>query len=150
MKTRCMAHLLVVPFFFTVVVLSNPLFAGPLSVSPPGKLIATKRTKHVVTTLVNDAGKFKGGVNDFCVLFRDPETKSALDFPSVRADFRLLVGRIEEVPITAGLSKEEAGRYCGQVDLGRQYYSPSSYYVFVRYITATGKRKSTRLFVSVR
>jgi hypothetical protein len=61
MKTKSKAHLLVVPFFFfTMVALSNPLFAGPLSVSQPGKPIATKKTKHVVTTLVNDAGKFKG------------------------------------------------------------------------------------------
>ena len=150
MKTRCEETLLVVPFFFAVVALSTPLFAGPLSAGPSDKVIAARKTKHVVTTLVNKTGEFKGGVNGFCVLFTDPETKSALDFQSVRADFRLLVGRIEEVPITAGLSKEEAGRYCGQVDLGRQYYSPSSYYVFVSYIAATGKRKSTRLFVSVR
>ena len=127
MKTRCKSDLLVVPFLFTVVALSNPLLAGPLSVSPPGKLIATKKSKHLVTTLVNNAGKFKGGVNDFCVLFTDPETKSALDFQNVSADFRLLVGRIEEVPISARLSKEEAGRYCGRVNLGRQYHSPSSY-----------------------
>lgn len=150
MKTRCMAYLLVAPFFFTFVVLSNPLFAGPLSVSPSDKVIAMRKTKHVVTTLVNKTGKFKGGVNGFCVLFKDPETKSALDFQSVKVDFRSLVGRIEEVPITAGLSKEEAGRYCGQVNLGRQYYSPSSYYFFVRYTTATGKRQSARLFVAVR
>jgi hypothetical protein len=151
MKTKSKAYLLVVQFFFFILVaLSNSLFAGPLSVSPPGKLIATKKTKHVVTTLVNDAGKLKGGVNDFCVLFRDPETNSALDFQNVSADFRQLVGRIEEVPITVPLSKEEAGRYCGRVNLGRQYYSPSSYYAFVHYVTAIGKRKSSRLFVSVK
>ena len=150
MKTRCKATFLVVPFFFALVALSTPLFAGPLSVIPSDKVIATRKTKHVVTTLVNKTGKFKAGVNGFCILFTDPETKSALDFQSVRADFRLLVGRIEEVPITAGLSKEKAGRYCGQVDLGRQYYSPSSYYVFVRYTAATGKRQSARLFMAVR
>lgn len=148
MKTRCKATLLVLPLFFALA--STPLLAGPLSVGPSEKVIATRKTKHVVTTLVNKTGTFKGGVNDFCVLFADPETKSALDFQNVRTDFRLLVGRIEEVPITAGLSKEDAGRYCGRVDLGRQYYSPSSYYVFVRYSTATGKRQSVRLFMAVR
>lgn len=148
MKTKCKSTLLVVPFL--VVTFPTPLFAGLLSVSPSDKVIARKSTKYVVTTLVNKTGKFQGCVNDFCILFKDPETKSALDFQNLRADFRLLVGRIEEVPITAGLSKEEAGRYCGQVDLGRQYYSPSSYYVFVRYMTVDGKRKATRLFLSVR
>ncbi len=63
MKTKCKEALLVVSFFFAVVALSTPLFAGQLSAGPSDKVIATRKSKHVVTTLVNKTGKFKGGVN---------------------------------------------------------------------------------------
>jgi hypothetical protein len=65
-------------------------------------------------------------------------------------DFRLLVGRIEEQPMTAHLSQNGEDRYCGDINLGPQYYRPASYYVFVRYIEATGKKNRTRLSLSVR
>jgi hypothetical protein len=62
----------------------------------------------------------------------------------------LLVGRIEERPLTAHLSPNGPDRYCGHIDLGPQYYRPASYFAFVRYTEQTGKKKSTRLSLTVR
>ncbi|HUE56730.1 MAG TPA: hypothetical protein VMO76_12920, partial [Candidatus Udaeobacter sp.] len=69
---------------------------------------------------------------------------------NVAAEFSLLVGRIEEKPIVAHLSQKGTGEYCGDIDLGRQYYSPSSYYVFVRYIDPANNKRKKRFFVAVR
>ena len=61
----------------------------------------------------------------------------------------LFRSKIEEESITSEISRDSAGRYCGYVDLGKQYYDPSGYYVLVRYIDADGKKKKDRLFLSV-
>ncbi len=114
------------------------------------KTIATKRAGSMVITLTNETGKLTSGENHFCVLFQSAVPTDAIDIQDVTVDFRLLVGRIEEKPRTAHLSQSGAGRYCGLINLGLQYYSPSSYYAFVRYVDATGKKKSARLFLTVK
>jgi hypothetical protein len=78
------------------------------------------------------------------------EPAASVDVNNVSIDFRLLVGRVVERPIMAQLAAMGTERYCGRIDLGRQYYSPSNYYVSVRYRDVTGKKKSTGLYLSVR
>jgi hypothetical protein len=100
--------------------------------------------------LTNDTGKLTPGENHFCVQFQSGSPTRAVDIREVSVDFRLLVGRIQEEPITAHLSRNHTDRYCGHIDLGSRYYQPSSYYAFVRYVEATGKKTSARLFLTVR
>ena len=60
------------------------------------------------------------------------------------------MGRIQEEPIKTDLTGDRAGRYCGHVNLGKQYYVPASYYVFVSYTDAGGRKKKERLLLSVK
>ena len=114
------------------------------------KTIASKRSGSLVVVMTNETGKLTPGENHFCVLFQSISPASAIDVREVTVDFRLLVGRIEEVPIVTQLSPNGVHRFCGRIDLGRQYYRPANYYVFVHYVEATGKKKSTRLSLAVR
>lgn len=114
------------------------------------KIIASKRSGNLVVTMTNEAGKFTPDENHFCVLFKAARPSAAIDLHEVSVGFRLLVGRIEEAPITASLKQNGANRYCGLVNLGPQYYRPASYYAFVHYVEVTGRKRSIRLFLAVR
>ena len=106
--------------------------------------------RSVVIALTNDTGKLTLGENHFCILFQRGSPAPADDIREVGVDFRLLVSRIKEEPITANLDQNGTDRYCGQINLGVQYYHPASYYAFVRYVEAAGKKKSARLFLTVK
>jgi hypothetical protein len=130
-----------------VVVLS---YASPVASQEARTAIASGRARDLSIELSNENGRLRAGENDLCITFRTTETGTLVDVRNVAAEFSLLVGRIEEKPIVAHLSQKGTGEYCGDIDLGRQYYSPSSYYVFVRYIDQTGSKRKKRLFVAVR
>jgi hypothetical protein len=84
-------------------------------------------------------------------VFQKRGTEEPIDAQNVSVDFILLVGRIQEEPLRAKITQEAAGRYCGYVNLGTQYYSPSSYYAFVRYIDSTHKKNGkVRFLLTVR
>lgn len=134
---------------FAILVLSATLAGASTAEDVQDKTIASKRSGNLVVVVTNEAGKLTPGENHFCVLFQSISPSTAIDVREVTVDFRLLVGRIEEAPITAHLNSIGAQRFCGRIDLGRQYYRPSNYYVFVRCLEATGKKRSIRLFVSV-
>lgn len=104
--------------------------------------LASKRTKDLVIALTSSQGGLKRGENSFCVLFQKAGTDEPVDVRNVRVDFTLLVGRIQEEPITTELTGDRAGRYCGHVNLGKQYYVPASYYVLVFYTDAAGRRNA--------
>lgn len=113
--------------------------------------MASTRTKDMVITIANADGRLRDGKeNSFCVVFEQRATGEPMIVGNVRVDFRLLVGRIQEEPIRAYLAQDHAGRYCGQVNLGKQYYNPASYYAFVFYTDVGGKKRKTRLFLSVK
>jgi hypothetical protein len=112
--------------------------------------IASKRTKDLVVTITNADGRLRGGENSFCVVFNQRAEGKLAVVRNVRANFILLVGRIREEPIKGRLTQDRANRYCGQVNLGKQYYEPASYYAFVFYTDASGKKRKTRLFVTVK
>jgi hypothetical protein len=131
-------------------VLAQLVVAGPATVAPTEMTVASKRTKDLVITITSMDGRLKGGENSLCVLFQKRATQEAVDLQNVSIDFTLLVGRIQEEPIRAQLTKDQVGRYCGHVDLGKQYYVPASYYAFVRYTDGVGKKRRQRLFLSVK
>lgn len=114
------------------------------------KIIAAKQSRNLVVTMMNEAGKLTAGENHFCILFKSDPPHVASELHDVTVGFTLLVGRIAEAPVTTSLKQDGTGRYCGDVNLGRQYYRPANYRVFVRYIDAAGKKKSTDLSVAVK
>jgi hypothetical protein len=130
-------------------VLADLLHAGSASFPQGENAVASKRTKNLVVTITGPDGRLKGGENSFCVVFQKRETGEPVDVQNASVEFTLLVGRIEEKPIRAQLTEEHTGRYCGHVNLGKQYYVPASYYAFVLYTDAVGKKRKTRLFVSI-
>uniref|UniRef100_E6PXX5 Uncharacterized protein n=1 Tax=mine drainage metagenome TaxID=410659 RepID=E6PXX5_9ZZZZ len=114
------------------------------------KIIASTKSGGWRIVLSNENGRLTADENHFCVVFQSGDTAGIEEFGDVTVDFTLLVGRIHERPITAHLSPTGADRYCGQVNLGPQYYHPASYYAFVRYLDRNGKKRSARLFVAVK
>lgn len=130
-----------------VVVLS---YASPVASQESRTTIASGRAKDLSIELRNENGRLRAGENDLCITFQKTETGTHVEVRNVAAKFSLLVGKIEEKPIVAHLSQKGTGEYCGDIDLGRQYYSPSSYYVFVRYIDPVNNKRKKRFFVAVR
>jgi hypothetical protein len=123
---------------------------GPIDATPLQKTIVVKRTKKMDIVFTNDSGKLTPGENSLCVQLLSHDPATPIDVKDVTIDFRLLVGKIEERPIRAQLSQAGVRGYCGSIDVGRQYYSPSNYYVSVRYMDAGGKKKSTGLHLSIK
>jgi hypothetical protein len=150
MKTQVTVTSFVALLFLMAFTPGKPLVAVPLFVNSPEKIIASKQTRSMAIVFTNDSGKLTAGDNNFCVLFQSLETATSADVHNVSVDFRLLVGRIQEIPITAQLTQDGIGRYCGRVNLGRQYYTPSSYYAYVHYADATGKKKTAQLHLTAR
>ena len=132
-----------------VFLLAELLLAGPIRASSVEKTVTSKRTRDLVITVMSADGTLSAGENSLCVKFQTRATQEPVAVSNVSVDFTLLVGRIEEQPIRGALVQDRKGRYCGTVNLGKQYYDPSNYYVFVRYTDAAGKRRKQRLFVSI-
>jgi len=130
--------------------LAELLLAGIAAASSTRLTVASKRTKDLVITIMSADGRLTGGENSFCVEFRNRATQEPVAVLNITVDFTLLVGRIQEEPIKVPLVESQKGQYCGQVNLGKQYYIPASYYAFVRYTDGAGKKRKQRLFVSVR
>jgi hypothetical protein len=115
----------------------------------PIDTVASKRTRDLVITIANADGRLRGDDNEFCILFQKSDTRESVEAQNVSIDFALLIGRIQEKPIKAHLAREEQGRYCGRVDLGKQYHFPANYYAFLRYADSEGEKKE-RVFLTVR
>lgn len=131
-------------------VLPNLHLAASASVPQGGNAVASKRTKNLAITITGPDGRLKGGENSFCVVFQNGETEEPVNVQNVSVEFTLLVGRIQEEHIRALVTEDRVGRYCGTVNLGKQYYVPASYYAFVLYTDAAGKKRKNRLFLTVR
>lgn len=129
--------------------LAELLLAEPANGSSIKTTVTSKRTRDLVITIMSTDGTLTAGDNNLCVKFQKRATQEPVAVTNVSVDFTLLVGRIEERPIKAALVQVQNGEYCGTVNLSKQYYDPSNYYVFVRYTVATGKRRRQRLFVSI-
>ncbi len=114
------------------------------------KTIGSTKSGSWRISLTNEQGRFVADENHFCAVFQSRYPASIEDVGDVTVDFTLLVGRMHERPIMAHLSPTGADRYCGQVNLGPQYYHPASYYAFVRYMDRNGKKRSARLFIAVK
>jgi hypothetical protein len=133
-----------------VFVLTELLCASASDVCATERTISSKRAKDLGIVLMNEDGKLARGDNSFCLAFNRVETGEPADVQNVSIDFRLLVGKIQETPIRVRLTQVSVGQYRGRANLGSQYYSPSSYYAFVRYIDLAGKKRKMRFFFAVK
>lgn len=134
-----------------VFAISELLLAGLDGALPNEMTVASKQTNDLLIAIRNSGGRLKGGENSFCVMFQKRSTQEPADVQNVSVDFALLVGKIQEEPIRSSqLSRDRTGRYCGQVNLGKQYYNPANYYAFVLYTDMAGKKRKQRLFLSIR
>lgn len=131
-------------------VIPELLLAEPATVPPTEMTVATKRTKDLFIAIISRDGRLKGGENSLCVVFQKRGTEEPVDVQNVSVDFTLLAGRIQEEPLRAQITEDHVGRYCGTVNLGKQYYVPASYYAFVLYTDAAGKKRKERLFLSIK
>ena len=135
---------------FAIFVLGATLAAPSTAEDVQDKTIASKRSGSLVVVMTNEGGKLTSGENHFCVLFQGRGPSIATEGQEVSVDFILLVGRIQERPLTAHLGPNGVGRSCGDINLGRQFYRPSNYYALVHYVEETGKKKTSRLFVAIK
>jgi hypothetical protein len=112
------------------------------------KAIVVKVAKNAVIVLANGSGKLTPGENNLCIVVREPLTGKGIHARDVSIDFAQHVGRILESPLRAQLSQQSIGRYCGQVDLGPEYYKPMSFHVEVRYVDADNRKQRVGLCVT--
>jgi hypothetical protein len=114
------------------------------------RAIVVKVAKNSVIVLANGSGKLTPGENNLCIVVREPLTGNGIDARDVSVDFAQHVGRILESPITAQLTEQGIGRYCGQVNLGPEYYKPMNFHVDVRYVDATNRKQKLGFCLTAR
>jgi len=114
------------------------------------RLIALKRQKDLSISLTNDVGRFLGGKNKFCVSFAYTANAEPVLIKKVMIEFAEQVGKIEERPINAAISEQGPGRYCGEVDLGRQSYHPALYHVTTHYVDASNRKRNWHVLVNIK
>ena len=95
--------------------------------------------------IVNNSEKFVAGRNSFCVVFAKAANAEAAPVKDVEVEFAQQVGKIRERPIQAYIAETGTGQFCGNVNLGTQYYDPAFYYVYIRYTDTPGTRRKSIL-----
>jgi hypothetical protein len=111
-------------------------------------IVASKRDHHFYVSLLSKSGK-SAGKDEYCVVFSRTTGGEPTEVRDVLVDFAQQVGRIRESPQEFPFSPDGRGRYCGSVDLGKQYYRPASYYVMVHYTDNSRKRRTCRFFLTI-
>src|SRR5260370_19334034 len=95
-------------------------------------IIASKRNHGLYISLMSKSGELVEKA-EYCALFSRTNGGEPTHVEGVFVEFAQQVGRIRESATKVTLSLDSWGRYCGKVDLGKQYYHPSLYYVEVHY-----------------
>jgi hypothetical protein len=111
--------------------------------------IASKRNHDFYISLMSKSGEFAKKDED-CALFSRTKGGNPTQVENVFVDFAQQVGKIRENPKEFHFSLDSLGRYCGRVDLGKQYYRPAFYYVTVHYTDSLGKRRTCRFFLTMK
>jgi hypothetical protein len=111
--------------------------------------IASKRSRDLYISLMNELGKL-AQKDEYCVLFSKTNGGEPIQVEGVFMEFAQQVGKIRETPKRSPLSQDNLGRYCGELDLGKQYYQPAPYYVEVHYTDNLGTRRRCRFFLTLK
>jgi len=109
--------------------------------------IAAKRNHDLYISLMSESGKLveKGG---YCALFSKTNGARPAQVENVIIEFAQQVGKVRERASKVPLLPDGHGRYCGEVDLGKQYYDPASYWVGIGYTDSSQKRRRCRFFLA--
>ena len=129
---------------------NEPALPVSAQIDAGNSTMASKQTDGMTVLLTSKSGRLSEGKNSICVVFQTIKSGQPVDVSEVGIEFTLLVGRNRGRPISVQLSLDAAGRHCGNVDLGRQYYFPTNYDVVVRYVDAAAKKKKLGFWLSLR
>jgi hypothetical protein len=111
--------------------------------------IASKQSHGFDVSLISKSGEL-AAKDEYCALFSTTKGGEPTYVEGVFLEFEQQVGKIRESARKFPLSLDSLGRYCGKVDLGKQYYQPAFYYVEVHYTDSSGKRRTCRFFLTLR
>jgi hypothetical protein len=112
-------------------------------------VIASKRSHDLYISLLGESGKLASARDEYCVSFSTTKGGGPAQVEDVFVEFAQQVGRIREDPRKFPLVPGNLGRYCGQVDLGKQYYQPAFYHVEVHYTDSSRKRRTCHFFLTI-
>jgi hypothetical protein len=112
--------------------------------------IASKRNHELYISLTSKAGKLVAGTSEYCALFSITKGDAPTHVEDVFVEFAQQIGKIRENPRKFPLALDNLGAYCGEVDLGKQYYQPAFYYVEVHYAVSSRKRRTCRFFLTMK
>lgn len=93
--------------------------------------VASGRSHDLSIFIVNDSERFVAGSNSFCVVFTKAANAERASAKDVEVEFAQQVGKIRERLTRARITENDNGHFCGNVDLGTQYYDPAFYTVHV-------------------
>jgi hypothetical protein len=132
-----------------VVLCAAVIFGVASQVCAGQTTIAAKRYDDLYISLMSQSGKLveKGG---YCALFSRTNGAGPTQVENVIIEFAQQVGKVRERASKVPLLPDGQGRYCGEVDLGKQYYNPAFYYVGIGYTDRSQKRKRCLFFLTRR
>jgi len=111
--------------------------------------IASKRNHGFDISLMSKSGAL-AAKDEYCASFSTTKSVEPAHVEGVFLEFAQQVGKIRETARKFPLALDSLGRYCGTVDLGKQYYHPAFYYVEVHYADSLRKRRTCRFFLTLR
>ncbi len=125
------------------------LLASMPAFSSEEKSLATTRQHGLSIAFTTPGGKLTAGANNFCILIggRDAARPASVDRLSV--EFAQQVGKIRQTPIRGTIAEQTEGRYCGKINLGKQYYWPAFYHVTIEYADSSGKIRRWRFMLTM-
>jgi hypothetical protein len=112
--------------------------------------IASKRSQGFYVSLTSHGGRLAAGKNEYCLSFKTVRDGKPANVENVHVEFAQEVGRILEKAIKSTVAQQDAGRYCGAVDLGQRYYQPAFYYVTVHYTYGFRKTRRCRFLITLK
>ena len=93
------------------------MMVGPLAaIAADMKAIHTHKTKDVTVTLLNEAGQWKEGKNDFVLEFESAQDKKPVDVGKVSLNTSMGMPGMAPMVTGARLTPEGPGRYRGTIE----------------------------------
>jgi len=111
--------------------------------------IASKRNHDFYVSLMSKSGEL-AKKDDYCALFSRTKDGEPTQAEGVFVEFAEQVGKIRERATKVPLALDNSGRYCGRVNLGKQYYQPDYYYIDIHYIDGSRKRRRCSFFLTLK
>jgi hypothetical protein len=139
----------VAPGMWAAVLCLAVMLVAANQVCPGQTTIASKRSHGFYISLMSKSGEL-AEKDEYCAVFGRTKGGDPAHVDRVFVELEQQVGRIRESGQMAALSLDSLGRYCGTVDLGKQYYEPAFYYVTVHYADSLKKKRVCRFFLTLK